>query len=161
MTANDGSGNNPARDEWETPRELFQELYNQYKFTFDCCANKQNHKVWQYSHNFLDMIDTKGSICWMNPPFSRSTEMFKQFFKVVHRGVAIYRCDNIETKLWYNIFKNATWVFIPNKRIEYEGIDGKGSRFPSALIGFNVAEPIGLQGTTLKITSQYTEKGNK
>jgi len=93
-----------------------------------------------------DMIDTKGSICWMNPPFSRSTEMFKQFFKVVHRGVAIYRCDNIETKLWYNIFKNATWVFIPNKRIEYEGIDGKGSRFPSALIGFNVETPEGIEG---------------
>ncbi len=40
--------------------------------------------------------------------------------------------------------------FVPNKRIAYEGMEGSGSRFPSALIGFNVEPPKGLKGITLK-----------
>ena len=77
--------------------------------------------------------------------------MFKHFFKEVEKGVAIYRCDNMETKLWQEIIlPNATWIFIPNGRISYEGMEGSGSRFPSALIGFNVEPPKGLKGITLK-----------
>ena len=86
-----------------------------------------------------------------NPPFSKATEMFEHFFKVVY-GVAIYRRDNFETKIWQQlIFPNASWIFIPNKRIVYEGMQGNGSRFPSALIGFNVPKPIGLQGIILEV----------
>ena len=45
MKGNDGSGNNPERDEWETPNNLFVNLYKQYRFNFDCCANIRNKKV--------------------------------------------------------------------------------------------------------------------
>lgn len=89
---------------------------------------------------------------WMNPPFSKALEMFKHFFEIIPNGVAIYRCDNMETKVWQEvIFPNASWVFIPNKRIAYEGMDGKGSRFPSALIGLNVEPVLGIEGTSLKV----------
>jgi len=68
------------------------------------------------------------------------------------RGVAIYRCDNMETQIWQKIIlKNANWIFIPNKRYNYVGMKGKGSRFPSALIGFNVDYPKNLEGTLLLI----------
>ena len=71
----------------------------------------------------------------------------KLFFSVVNKGVAIYRCDNMETKVWQEIIlKNATWIFIPKGRIKYEGFKGTGSRFPSALIGFNVKVPKNLSG---------------
>ena len=56
--------------------------------------------------------------------------MFEHFFKVVIKGVAIYRCDNFETKIWQEIiFPKATWIFIPNKRIVYDGLDGGGVGF--------------------------------
>jgi len=88
----------------------------------------------------------------MNPPFSKAYEMFNHFFKSVKSGVAIYRCDNLETKIWQDvIFPNATWIFIPGGRVCYEGMKGSGSRFPSALIGFNAPKPKGLNGTILKI----------
>ena len=86
----------------------------------------------------------------MNPPFSKAKEMFKHFFEVVNHGVAIYRCDNLETSLWQDIIlKYATWIFIPKGRISYEGKIGKGFRFPSALIGFNVEPPKDIEGYTL------------
>ena len=154
MKANNGTGNIEERDEWETPQWLFDILDKQYYFTFDCCANKTNCKKGYYSSDFEtiygDIINQK--MCWINPPFSKALEMFRHFFKVVEKGVAIYRCDNFETKIWQEvIFPNASWVFIPNKRIAYEGISGKGSRFPSALIGVNVPSPTGLNGTILKV----------
>ena len=147
-----GKGNIPERDEWETPRKLFDKLNQQYNFNYDCCCNLNNTKCANGSRDFLSTSFGEGVINWMNPPFSKSFEMFKHFFKVVNKGVAIYRCDNIETKVWQDIiFPNCSWVFIPKGRICYEGMKGKGSRFPSALIGLNVQPPKNIQGKVLKV----------
>jgi|GEM_PF-2381117 len=153
---NDGSGNIAARDEWQTPQWLFNELNRQYNFKFDCCATYLNRKCKDYSDNFLYFkaicLSELRKCCWMNPPFSKSLKMFEHFFKVVFKGVTIYRSDNLETKLWQDIImKNATWIFIFNYRVNYEGEEGKGARFPSALIGYNVEPPINLNGTILII----------
>jgi len=151
MKANNGSGNIESRDEWETPQWLFDKLDKQFDFDFDCCANSRNTKIGSYPYNFFDYNTAQVKMGWMNPPFSKALEMFKHFFKVISKGVAIYRCDNFETKIWQEvIFPNASWVFIPNKRIVYEGMKGSGSRFPSALIGFNVPLIESLDGITLK-----------
>jgi len=152
MKANNGSGNIESRDEWETPQWLFDRLHKQFIFTFDCCASMDNKKVEIATDKFEDCFkfQLEKETCWMNPPFSKALEMFRHFFKVIPKGVAIYRCDNFETKIWQEvIFPNASWVFIPNKRIAYEGMNGSGSRFPSALIGFNVPLIESLDGITL------------
>ena len=155
MKANDGTGNNPTRDEWQTPMGLWDKLNKQYKFTFDCCASKENTKIILFSSNFLNKYDVLYTKAWMNPPFSQAYEMFKQFFKSIKSGVAIYRCDNMETKVWQDIIlKNATWILIPKGRICYEGMQGKGSRFPSALIGYNVDVPKYVEGTILHISGE-------
>ncbi len=156
MKANNGKGNNESRDEWETPKWLFDILNSQYHFIIDCCASSKNTKIlaslcfWSKDKPFEYCRVKLTDMAWMNPPFSRAEVMFMHFFKVVRYGVAIYRCDNFETGLWQKaIFPKATWIFIPNKRISYEGQDGSGARFPSALIGFNVEPPKGLEGTVL------------
>ena len=151
MKANNGSGNIEERDNWETPKWFFDILNRQYKFTFDCCASKNNSKCNVFTNEFeFYWSIRKDWICWMNPPFSKAEKMFKTFFDKVNRGVAIYRCDNMETKIWQNIvLKNADWIFIPKGRISYEGKVGKGSRFPSALIGIGIEPPKELNGYTL------------
>lgn len=144
------------RDEWETPKELFLALDDQYNFTFDCCANKINRKCVNFASIFqaLDKDYLEDDMCWMNPPFSNAYNMFEHFFNVVKKGVAIYRCDNMETKVWQDlILVHATWILIPRGRICYKGFEGKGSRFPSALIGFNVDYPQ-IQGKRLLIMNR-------
>ena len=142
MKANNGSGNIKERDEWETPEWLFRKLDKQYNFTFDCCATKKNSKCPFFSNDFLNSGRIFYKKAWMNPPFSQSRKMFEHFFRVISSGIAIYRCDNIETKLWQNvILPNCDWVFIFKGRINYEGFKGSSSRFPSALIGLNVRPP--------------------
>jgi hypothetical protein len=150
MKANDGSGDHPGRDEWETPQWLYEALNKQYRFDFDCCANENNKKCDCFFTDFSRLTYPVIGVGWMNPPFSKAGKMFSQFFKVVKKGVAIYRCDNMETFVWQSvIFKNADWVFIPHKRITYEGLNGKGARFPSALFGVHVPKPKGLKGVCL------------
>lgn len=137
------------RDSWETPHELFIKLDLQYSIEVDCCATEKNSKTNRY-YKYFESANKIIDMAWMNPPFSKAYKMFKHFFKVVKKGVAIYRCDNMETKVWQDIiFPNASWIFIPNKRIKYEGQNGKGARFPSALIGFNINKPMNLKGVNL------------
>jgi len=156
MKANNGSGNNPSRDEWETPDWIIKPLIEQYGIEYDCCASDKTKKAQRFYSDFLNTYNADfgglGNNCaWMNPPFSQAWKMFEHFFKVVYRGVAIYRCDNFETGIWQKvIFPNATWVFIPDHRVSYEGLDGDGARFPSALIGFNVDPPKGIKGILLR-----------
>ena len=35
-------------DNWETPPEVFKDLDNEFKFTLDPCASKENHKCDKY-----------------------------------------------------------------------------------------------------------------
>lgn len=154
---NGGLGDVPERDEWRTDQELWDELDKQYGFGFDCCATSDNSKTEKYSNDFEKLVSV-GGVAWMNPPFSKARRMFEHFFKVVRRGVAIYRCDNMETKLWQEvILENADWVFIPKGRVSYTPFEtgnmrgGKGTRFPSALIGVGVDKVKDIEGKTLEV----------
>jgi phage N-6-adenine-methyltransferase len=152
---NDGTGNTAERDEWQTPQELFNKLNSQYEFFLDCCANSNNSKCPKFCINFLECgLKWQGPklTCWINPPFSKAYVMLEHFFKVVKKGVGIYRSDNLETKLWQEvILSNCDWVFFPNKRIAYEGMDGKGCRFPSALFGIGIEPPRNIQGKLVRV----------
>ena len=156
MLANNGKGNNPSRDEWETPSWIFSPLMIQYHFEFDCCASNNNTKTKDFSDgDFQDVMEVEKT-AWMNPPFSKAYAMFRHFFKVVKTGVAIYRCDNFETRLWQKeIFPKCSWIFIPDRRVSYEGLDGDGARFPSALIGIGLEIPNGINGTLLEVRQQW------
>ena len=154
---NDGTGNNEERDLWRTSKDLFSNLNKQYNFNFDCCANEQNKKTVDFSNNFEKItMTTFKQICWMNPPFSKAYKMFEHYFKVINKGVSIFRCDNMETKVWQDvILKKATWILIPKGRVLYTPFDitirGGMTRFPSALIGYNVEPPKYVEGKILLI----------
>lgn len=150
MKGNNGTGNNESRDDWETPQWLFDILNKQYNFETDCCASEHNFKCDEYFDKFEKAVIVN-YIAWINPPFSKAKEMIEHFFKVVIKGVGIYRCDNMETEIWSLIFKKADWIFIFNKRICYEGHSGKGARFGSALFGIGVPPPKNLEGSLLII----------
>ena len=154
MKANNGRGNNPLRDEWETPQEIYVLLDSQYHFSIDCCATNENTKCTVYPEDFLktENMFLKDHVAWMNPPFSLAYKMFRHYFSMVDKGVSIYRCDNMETRVWQKeILPNCSWIFVPDKRISYDGLDGDGARFPSALIGINVPPPNNIRGVLLEV----------
>jgi hypothetical protein len=85
--------------------------------------------------------------------------------KVIKKGIAIFRCDNMETKVWQEvILKNADWIFIPKGRVSYTPFDvgnmrnGMGTRFPSALIGIGVNPPKEFEGVVLFTNNKITDE---
>lgn len=149
---NDGTGDTPLRDEWRTPKWLVDSLKKQYDIKVDCCADEHNAiaPFWfSKLRPFENRIEFISDTAWMNPPFSLAFKMISTFFKVVKKGVMIYRCDNIETNAWQLIANNADWIFVFNRRIQYEGEEGKGARFGSALAGKNIPPPTNLPGYIL------------
>ena len=156
MKGNNGSGNNVSRDDWETPQWLFDILNKQYNFKLDCCATKENRKCPFFTDNFLKEPQNN-VMAWINPPFSKAKERIEHFLKTRGQGIGIYRCDNIETQIWSLIFKEADWIFVFNKRICYEGHEGKGARFGSALFGIGCLPPKELEGTILYSQKQCSQ----
>ncbi|MFW9875395.1 MAG: DNA N-6-adenine-methyltransferase [Candidatus Thorarchaeota archaeon] len=150
MKANNGKGNTVLRDDWETPSEIYDPLNKQFHFLIDCCANYKNTKTATFYDDFESIRHEIKDICWMNPPFSKAWNMISHFFKVVKKGVFIYRCDNLETGIWQKIIHpNCDWIFIPRGRVNYEGLDGSGARFPSALVGVGLKYPKYIEGIIL------------
>lgn len=161
---NDGKGDISDRDLWETKQELFNKLDNQYKFTFDCCASQTNTKCSNFSSDFDKCNINFKEVCWMNPLFSKALCMFNTFFKKVKKGIAIYRCDNMETNIWQTIIlKHADWIFIPKGRVSYTPFEvgnmrnGNGTRFLSALIGIGLETPKNLVGESLFTKQEVKE----
>lgn len=67
-----------ARDDWETPQDLFRKYDEKYHFTLDVCADEKNHKCNRYFTKEQDGLkqDWTGERCWCNPPYGRAIADF-------------------------------------------------------------------------------------
>ena len=75
------------RNNWETPRDLFDKLNEEFNFELDVCATPENAKCKKYYSPEEDGLkeEWKG-LCWMNPPYGR--EIGKWMKKAYESAVA-------------------------------------------------------------------------
>lgn len=60
-------------DMWATPQELFDELNNEFSFTLDACAVRENAKCHNYYTPEQDgLAQPWTGRVWCNPPYGRS-----------------------------------------------------------------------------------------
>ena len=66
-----------TRQDWETPDSIFKPLDDEFHFTLDVCATKQNRKCRKFFCQKDDGLaqDWTGEICWMNPPFAKHSSI--------------------------------------------------------------------------------------
>lgn len=145
-------------DNWRTPDYLFKPLHTEYEFELDVAADHLNKKVPAHFTEENSALDDYWGArrFFMNPPFSQALAFFYKLNLEVacnSTGVALYRCDNLETKVWQEaIFPYCDWIFILSPRVQYVHPEGKqkhGVKFGSALIGYGVPPPTNLKGTLL------------
>lgn len=62
-------------ESWATPQRLFDKLNDEFHFTLDPCASKENHKCERYFTKEIDGIsqDCGGETVFCNPPYCRKT----------------------------------------------------------------------------------------
>ncbi len=62
-----------ARDDWETPQDVFDRLDGEFHFTLDPCADAYNHKCSKYYTKEQDGLirSWRGETVFCNPPYGR------------------------------------------------------------------------------------------
>lgn len=142
-------------EEWGTPQELFNKLNEEFKFTFDICASKENAKCHKYYTKEEDALKKEwGGVIWMNPPYGRQIgNWVKKAKEIARQGKATVVCllpARTDTAWWHDYAMKADEIRFIKGRLKFG--DGKGSTpFPSAVVVFK-------KGSTSKIEINSYER---
>jgi len=128
-------------NEWETPKDLFDKLNEEFNFTLDPCATKENAKCKKFFTIAEDGLSQtwKGERVFMNPPYGR--EIGKWIRKAYMEANGITRTEIIvclipartDTKYWHDyIFNKAEIRFLKGRLKFGEGVNS--APFPSAIV---------------------------
>lgn len=88
---------------WRTPRELFDGLNKEYKFTHDLCADKDNHLCDNWFEDYLTS-EFKEGVGYCNPPYSNPRPFIEKAWRdSLHcKIVALVKCD--PSTQWWAMF---------------------------------------------------------
>lgn len=129
-----------SSDEWETPKDLFEKLDNQYHFNLDLCATHKNHKCEKYYTKEQDGLKQEwAGVCWCNPPYSNVKAWVKKAYNEAQKGTVIIMLIPARTDTrWFH-----DWIY-NMYGVEVEFLRGRlrfsGSKwnapFPSMIVTF-------------------------
>lgn len=65
-----------GKDDWGTPQGFFDNLYKEFNFTLDVCADESNYKLQRYFTQEEDGLskEWEGETVFCNPPYSKKTK---------------------------------------------------------------------------------------
>lgn len=142
-----------AKDYWETPQRLFEQLDREFHFDIDVAANEENHKCKTWLGEWLDGSFTnglthswRGLTVWCNPPYGRSITG-KWVKKAAESGTTVVMLlpARTDTKWFHEYIYGKAEVRFIKGRLCFE-LDGKpiidahgrptGAPFPSMIVIF-------------------------
>lgn len=128
------------KDDWETPKYLYNKLNEEFNFTLDPCCTIHTKKCEKYFTIEDDgLIQPWFGTVFMNPPYGRGISKWMEKAK--------YECDNnnvtivclvparTDTKWWHNYSMKSSEIRFLSKRLTFEGANNKAT-FPAALVIF-------------------------
>lgn len=126
------------RDDWRTPKKLFDELNEEFHFTVDLCASADNALCEKYYSIENDGLyaNLSGEIVYCNPPYTRKIQT--EFIKKCAQSGALCvmllpaRTDTIAFHEY--IYHKAEIRFIKG-RLHFDGAKNP-SPFPSMIVIF-------------------------
>lgn len=110
-------------DDWETPRELYNELDNEFHFDFDPCP----------LHSSFDGLKEDcewGSSNFINPPYSRKLKeafiMRSHFESDRGKTCVLLLPVSTSTKIFHEYIYNQAEIRFIKGRVKFKGINTKG-----------------------------------
>lgn len=142
-----------AKDEWQTPPDLFKKLDDEFHFTVDVAASEKNSKCNRFIDKYLDALTREygwaiyevtkdfmasriNSVCWMNPPYSKPNlyNFCKKAYEESQKGcvvVGLLPCD-CSTKWWSEFVMKADEIRFLSRRVRFINPDtGKPGGSPT------------------------------
>lgn len=129
--------------EWETPWDLFDELNDEFHFTLDVCATRENTKCKKYYTKRDDGLSKnwEKEICFMNPPYGREISRWveKAFVQPKDMGESVVVAllpARTDTKWFHDwIYERGFEIRFIKGRIKFS--ESKNSApFPSMIVIF-------------------------
>lgn len=126
---------------------MFDLLNNEFNFSLDVCADRNNKKCKKYFDTNKDGLKQEWSgVCWMNPPYGRTMKHWieKAYREHLAKGitvVALIPADITDTTyFWHFIYGKAKIRYIKG-RLKFKGYDNNGNYitnksapFPSMIV---------------------------
>lgn len=129
-------------DEWETPKDFFDDLNKEFSFNLDVCATKENAKCEKYYTKKEDGLSQQWrGKCWMNPPYGREIGKWMKKALEASQGGALVAClvpARTDTAWWHEYAMKGEIRFIRG-RLKFGGSQNSAP-FPSAVVIFRPKE---------------------
>ena len=129
-------------DEWETPKEFFDKLNEEFNFTLDPCATPGNAKCKKYYTVKEDGLkqDWQGETVFCNPPYGKAIKnwvkkCYEESRKPNTTVVMLIPARTDTTYFHEYIYKKAKEIRFVKGRLKF-GNSKNGAPFPSMVVVF-------------------------
>ena len=128
------------KDDWQTPKWLFDKLNIHFNFYCDVCASKENTKCNKFFDKFNSCLDNDWFECnFMNPPYGRE---IGKFVKKAYDQWRLNDCTTVallpartDTKWFHDYIYNYTTILFIKGRLKFEGGEKLApAPFPSMIV---------------------------
>ena len=128
-----------GNDVWATPLPLFRQLDEEFHFTLDVCAHKENAKCERFfSRVDNGLVQAWGrEMCWMNPPYGDEIGNWMKKAYLARQDGATVVClvpSRTDTEWWHEYAMHGEIRFIRG-RLKFGGAKDSAP-FPSAIVVF-------------------------
>lgn len=133
------------RQQWSTPRKLFDALHAEFGFTVDACANEHNHRLPRYWSPEQDGLRQSwgNHVVWANPPYDNIEPWIAKAYHESRRGAVVVMLLPVRTdREWWHRYALKGRIELFVGRVNFEpppGIHESSNREPSALVIFDSA----------------------
>jgi phage N-6-adenine-methyltransferase len=150
-----------TKDEWQTPRWLFDILNAIFQFTVDAAASADNALLPRYWDDALRQDWSQENV-WCNPPYSRPAPFLKKA-STAYLAVVLLRADSLTTH--YTADCPPSYLAVRKGRIPFDpppGQSGTGEAAPFGSVLFlygSVTETqiIALRQEGFQVWKNYVE----
>lgn len=144
------------KEDWKTPRDLFEKLNKQYNFTLDLCASEYNALLPRYCDNVQEgylvdkewndriPIDWKNESFFCNPPYGSKIQNILNAIPSEAQGIFLLP-SRTGTKWWQDLALKCNWCLFIKGRLTFEGA-GNPAPFDSILMGMKENKPQDING---------------
>lgn len=125
-------------NEWSTPQNFFDNLNDEFKFTLDPCANKENAKCLKfYTEKDNGLVQSwDQEIVFCNPPYGREIGKWVKKASEAEGGVVVMLIPaRTDTRYFHEYIYNKAEIRFLKGRLKFGGATN-GAPFPSMIVIF-------------------------